>query len=777
MPDVSEIAGQGDHSLSSEHTERARLHEQVVFQEQPTILKEEPTFSQEVLRAFQEETITSHEQPTIYQEEPPVFRDEPTILEDEPTLFEDEPIVFKAEPAILKEQPIVFEEEPTAFEEEPVSGVSDTTSQGGNSVFTEPNEPGTPLSPSGELTVEVRPENVQKPENDFKGKTKPEVWATFRGGLCEALPYFRAYKGSLHTQDRTALGFLIDKEASARDVFSSQVIISSVGGGRVRDAETNKRVRCEDAPDTAANINALRLAHERRALVAVVADVWGELHETRPGQRPVRLWRIRLEKADLSKPSWWNHSIDQGAIPALTPEYQTTSTCCNQCHTESKEIFKAGWTCLNYHCGSFFQFESLGPDVDVNKLEYTDAFLRERTPFVGPLPPLVPQLPKTEGLHGTEKLLRRGFVCPECGHCSRRLFWNWFACESCPYKLEAAMLPYPEEELAREEAIFDERMAKRRKQKPIKIDSRSISPRVDRNWAEPFSTVFNRDAIPITQTLHCGQYRVRQYFLPDPEGNIIGSFALFISNPVINASRNGPNELFRQLELLDIGLKRNPAAVPGHKMEGLTRHFQQNFGARYKFGVTVQSKGFNEAPDVILRALHRMVWAGKNAVQATTSRLEEYDLGPDGPPPTSNEFNELLALGYMEDDRINYHDDGESELGPTVAALSLGSPSTMKFRPKLRSGFNDSLPKKGSGKAFLDVLEVPMKHGDMMVMHGRAIHRYYEHAVEPMGSRRFSLTCRYIDPDKMSSQADRDDAAVKGAIPEHAKNFVYNGEV
>lgn len=41
--------------------------------------------------------------------------------------------------------------------------------------------------------------------------------------------------------------------------------------------------------------------------------------------------------------------------------------------------------------------------------------------------------------------------------------------------------------------------------------------------------------------------------------------------------------------------------------------------------------------------------------------------------------------------------------------------------------------------------------------------------------RRFSLTARYIDPERMTSQADRDDAAVKGAIPEHAKEFVYDG--
>lgn len=86
---------------------------------------------------------------------------------------------------------------------------------------------------------------------------------------------------------------------------------------------------------------------------------------------------------------------------------------------------------------------------------------------------------------------------------------------------------------------------------------------------------------------------------------------------------------------------------------------------------------------------------------------------------------------------MQYHDDGETELGPTVAALSLGSPSIMKFRPKYnKSGFGDTLPigsRTGGGRAYKPVLEVPMKHGDMMVMHGAHIHRIYEVSSRPSG--------------------------------------------
>lgn len=99
--------------------------------------------------------------------------------------------------------------------------ISDNSSQEGkDSGSPETNEVSTPLSEPGECSHDNKDEQTST--------LKPEVWANLRGGLCEALPYFRAYKGSLQTQDRTAMGFLVDKEASVRDVFGSQIIISSV---------------------------------------------------------------------------------------------------------------------------------------------------------------------------------------------------------------------------------------------------------------------------------------------------------------------------------------------------------------------------------------------------------------------------------------------------------------------------------------------------------------------------------------------------------------------
>lgn len=58
----------------------------------------------------------------------------------------------------------------------------------------------------------------------------------------------------------------------------------------------------------------------------------------------------------------------------------------------------------------------------------------------------------------------------------------------------------------------------------------------------------------------------------------------------------------------------------------------------YKYVVSVDSKGFDDAPDVVLRALGRLTWATEKAVKGS------------GDPFLSP--NELLILGYLEDMKI-----------------------------------------------------------------------------------------------------------------------------
>jgi alkylated DNA repair dioxygenase AlkB len=55
-----------------------------------------------------------------------------------------------------------------------------------------------------------------------------------------------------------------------------------------------------------------------------------------------------------------------------------------------------------------------------------------------------------------------------------------------------------------------------------------------------------------------------------------------------------------------------------------------------------------------------------------------------------------------------------------VATLSLGSPSTMRFRAKAKSGIRSTV---AAGRVMLSMF---LEHGDMVIMHGTKIHQYYE---------------------------------------------------
>lgn len=136
----------------------------------------------------------------------------------------------------------------------------------------------------------------------------------------------------------------------------------------------------------------------------------------------------------------------------------------------------------------------------------------------------------------------------------------------------------------------------------------------------------------------------------------------------------------------------------------------------------------------------------------------------------------MLCLSTLTDtDKPQWHDDGEKDLGPDIASLSLGGAATMNFRLKskhwmfkervakkynpqqpvlpgsqawkIRLAVNElyhagqmpeyedakaqlfkSLNSKGetSKKNGVAVLSLELRHGDMVVMHGEDIQKHYE---------------------------------------------------
>jgi alkylated DNA repair dioxygenase AlkB len=273
---------------------------------------------------------------------------------------------------------------------------------------------------------------------------------------------------------------------------------------------------------------------------------------------------------------------------------------------------------------------------------------------------------------------------------------------------------------------------------------------------------------------------------------IDGFVAHMVANKTVNEEKDGPDDMFVELQKIDIGLKR--ASMKSGE-EGLTNQFTKNFGMPYKFIAAVDSSSLDEAPKAIQASRARLNWSARALL---AEKGENFD----------NDFNEVLALAYMQSNKINYHDDGEFGLGPTIATLSLGYPAKMTLRMKQKhykgctdKRFVDSPPLPGCLKykerlaaynylqhmdkkspAYrLRLSELPQElglhdrtridpvtgkttrvtadadavislnlcHGGVVIMHGAAIQEYYEHAVVPSGKLRFALTCRYIDIDSL----------------------------
>lgn len=292
-----------------------------------------------------------------------------------------------------------------------------------------------------------------------------------------------------------------------------------------------------------------------------ITDVWKEKQISKRNSKAVTAWRIRFEKADLAEPSWWTPETDEIGISNNTV-VKASVTICKKCNTPSKEIFTTGWLCLNHKCEQYF-VSTTGLAVDLEGLAYTEAFLSERTSFEGRIPSIKPSVPLSDGLHGTELALRRGFVCPDCGCCNRRVYWNRWLCENerCHYTRDAPMLPYPKALLRKENEEFDNRMSKRRTR--YGVNENTLCQ--DVYLHDPFATIYQRGYLQFSQTLTLGWFEVRQYFLPNSQGQILGSFSIFSASREVISKPNGPDDLFRTLELTDIGLRRNPAAVVGRK--------------------------------------------------------------------------------------------------------------------------------------------------------------------------------------------------------------------
>ncbi|CAO2653865.1 Nn.00g105980.m01.CDS01 [Neocucurbitaria sp. VM-36] len=627
---------------------------------------------------------------------------------------------------------------------------------------------------------------------------QPEVWADGRQELCETLHYYRAYQGACYSTGGFVRGFMFDKIAHARDYIDSNVVISRAGGGLIKDKDSGEmRSGRDQLEDTVAHN--LRNCMRHYNPVVIITGVDNPHIPSKPPQqycvldyfKPTYIWieksggskivRYRFEKLNIKKDSWWRpkdklESIELGSLPPPIKK------ACKTCGVLSLQIYLNGWMCLQPACLSFWTIAQCGTqpyEPDEESLVYDPRFLKQKTtwPNDDHEYPLVSNNAVLSGYsipgEDTSQAFWLGVVCPDCGRCNSRLSWMGWECQNpaCGFKREPPHTLIPAVSL----------------REPL--------------WPLTSEYTLSRDTQAPLIGVHVSfvsGYRMNRYTIPGIDGFITH----MIANKAVLEEPGGPDTMFEELQHTDIGLRRR--SMPNGQLKGpnYCRHFAVNYGMPYKFIAATASQSFEDASRPIIATRSRLNWAAR-LLLAQESNCGVVDVEKER---KENEFNEVLALGYFEQQKINYHDDGEYGLGPTIATLSLGAPGTMRIRMKARhyhgvssAGVYDDAPplpgcqqyearlamqpsldalQRSDSRAYTarrkavpqelklkcsgnakDVLNMQLGHGDIVVMHGAEMQRYYEHAVEHAGKLRFALTCRYIDPESLK-EADKPDYEV-----------------
>jgi alkylated DNA repair dioxygenase AlkB len=613
----------------------------------------------------------------------------------------------------------------------------------------------------------------QEPKPAPEGK--PLVWSETRQILCEALPYYRAHHGAGYARDGIAYSFMFDTGASERDYMDANVVISRAGGGMERDEKSGAMVQTKDSKETSI-VKAVRNGVKiKRPVCLITGDRNSTAQFAVPYRycvldwfKPTQVWaekaggqriiRYRFEILDSTKASWWKaKGVEEPVqLGEFSPPFIHR---CSSCQQESQQIYLNGWMCTVYDCKALWEFVD-GSKPDEAKLVYDPRFLKQKTNWPQMSAPQSTKpnpwlLDNTDGRfdHGIVWQATKAIVCPNCGKCGARDRWMQWECNNC--------------------GTYHD------------LPRSVVTPNHLHDWYNPLSAGFGfakdecDDSIRFAVRF-IGNYRVNIFEIPGIDGFV----AHMIANKTVNEEKNGPDDMFLELQKVDIGLKR---ARMKSGVEGLTNQFTKNFGMPYKFIAAPDSSSLDDAPKAIQASRARLNWSARTLLD------DQFD----------KQFNEVLALAYMEGNKINYHDDGEPGLGPTIATLSLGYPATMTLRMKQKhykgcteKRFVDHPPLPGALKyaarttacqqlALLDkkgpkynkrLSELPWElklnemicpglngrpmrvnreadvaitlnlcHGGVVIMHGAAIQEYYEHAVVPHGKLRFALTSRYID--------------------------------
>ncbi|KAL9605193.1 MAG: hypothetical protein Q9179_001625 [Wetmoreana sp. 5 TL-2023] len=604
----------------------------------------------------------------------------------------------------------------------------------------------------------------------------PEVWAMNRSDLTETLDYFRQRQGGNQTNDGTFRGSLMANDFGQRPYMDGELIITRAGGGMEPVTIGGKKIMKQMKPQDAESATVKAFWGNMESWVACPIILSKDCrhcliepphaYSVMSHFKPTMHWyekdnghlvsRFRWEKDDLQEPAWWvpaDHSSRTGPVDYKTKAQR--QTCPSSCGRTHPHIFNEGFVCVTNDCDDFWKLNGK-PLTNADTLTYNPVWLAERTQWPDNIIPPFALCPKPLSLTETEnpfyyttRAAYKGIVCPDCGCCIARTKMEGWTCET-----EGCNFTHPLPRMSLD----------------IRAIEKSFAAQPD-GHAAPTSDCQS----PITHrrnALPHGPWRIETFDVGGLPGCLIKQFH---ANAVINSRPGSADEMLTQMSDPALHLERrelNQAVVITYQ------------GMPYEFSAEVPSTAFKDAPDVVLNALHRMTWAGRIASEGTPL----------------DHLNEVLVLGYLEEQAIGYHDDGEHALGPTIVTFSLGSNATMMIRlkPKYYYGatgnsakmydptqpiiqgclapayrhymnqnwgrwnkstraaeFQTLKQKRPQGSIPPVCFKTTLHHGDYVVMQGSDLQKYFEHQITNDGSIRFALTARHVRPDTIKDPVER----------------------
>jgi alkylated DNA repair dioxygenase AlkB len=535
---------------------------------------------------------------------------------------------------------------------------------------------------------------------------KPEVWAPGRQELCETLPYYKSAHSGCYSNGDSIYAFMFDSCGAGREYIDSDVIIARMGGDMESDSKTGLVFQKKDHDIDGRQPQSVRnnITH-KNPIVIICGDkntgaitkmphrycvlgwfkpthVWAE--KTSSKKKTVTTVRYRFERLDTSKPSWYHPAPAESVEPSPPADAVALPVkTCEECSKPCPQVYLIDWVCTNPYCAAFWKMSN-GQEAPYGDLDYHPGFLLERTTWEREVPPfdLNPGVPRIGEHFGDNLSLvnTKGIVCPHCGRCNSRYMLTHWRCDTpgCRWKLQ------PKHDIVMPSNLSH-----------TPWDMASDGPSLIKSTITP---------VIRTQVKYHSNYKVIKYTI---EG-IAGAVIVAKANKHIVSEPGGADDMFREMQTVDVGLERRMMRKTGsaeskpatsddkttqaedeveeqpkaddedhdededeHNAEAGMRMnaFGMNFGMPYKFIASGDSKSFEEAPVAVRSARSLLNWAQRVFVNDE----EGYQ-----------DFNEELIFGYMDGQKIKYHDDGEMGLGPRIATLSLGGGATMLLRVKAK---------------------------------------------------------------------------------------------